>query len=73
MLVLLMDNPHITDFYRDGYQKIEFCKVCGTEDMQTECHSLEIKCNECGHVKYFSDACPNCSRLRKLFVDTLAK
>lgn len=32
-------KPHITDFYKDGYSRIEFCTICSAEGatLQIEC------------------------------------
>lgn len=32
-------KQHVTDFYKDGYSKVEFCTVCGAEGevLRLEC------------------------------------
>lgn len=32
-------KPHLTDFYKDGWSRVEFCTVCGAEGelLQLEC------------------------------------
>lgn len=32
-------KPHIIDFYKDGYSKVEFCTVCGADGWQ-----LQLEC-----------------------------
>jgi hypothetical protein len=41
-------KPHTTDFYKDGYSKVEFCTVCGAEgeSLQLECVGIEPDKNQ---------------------------
>lgn len=41
-------KPHITDFYKDGYSKVEFCTVCGAEGLtlRLECVGIEPDKNQ---------------------------
>lgn len=41
-------KPHITDFYKDGFSRIEFCTICSAEGatLQLECVGSEPDRNQ---------------------------
>lgn len=41
-------KPHVTDFYKDGYSKVEFCTICGAEGelLRLECVGIEPDKNQ---------------------------
>lgn len=41
-------KPHVIDFYKEGYSKIEFCTICGAEGqtLRLECVGIEPDKNQ---------------------------
>jgi hypothetical protein len=33
---------HITDFYKDGFSRVEFCKMCGKEGSELKLNCIPI-------------------------------
>ena len=64
---------HVTSFYKDGYQNVEFCLNCQKEGLElySEClggNPVKMICGNCGRANYPSEQpCPNCESIREKF------
>lgn len=52
-------NRHVTETYKDGYRKVEFCVHCGAEGelLHLECIALPTKDDR--QKEFFDDAVDN--------------
>ena len=67
---------HIISHYKDGLSNVEFCQRCGKEGValfMENCDPIELKCVECGHLRYTNEPCDNCNQIRKMFKKAVDK